>query len=149
MTENPSPYSRPSAPDTLIARFMTWCRHVLQPVSYRETAALDLDVTGNVHVTSDRSALIFVVTGGVEHHLDVDCQYIATRRATHNAYTVRFSTEQLYAIEQSPFVREIITNLPNGDVQGRLYVCNGRVDYATLITPNGTELEWLSLPASL
>lgn len=112
-----------------------------------QPAALDLDVTGNVQLTSDRTALIFDVLSGTERHLDADCQHIRIRPASRNRYTVRFSNDQLHQINSSPTVRDVLTNLHGSKVNGRLYICDGRVEQATLVTSDGSEIEWLAVPS--
>jgi hypothetical protein len=113
-----------------------------RPQPIRPVAALGLDVDGHVHLGADRASMQFVVTGGVEHHLDADCQVLFTRRAVRVGYTIPFAPAQLQAIRTSPLMVDVINSFHDKAAHGKLYVCDGRVDHATLINPDGNELEW-------
>lgn len=116
---------------------------LVTPVPYKETAAYDLHITGKATFTQDRSALIIDVTSGTQFHLDVDCQCIASRPALRNMYTVRFAPHQIEAIQTTPLFRDTLAHMESGPVNARLYVCDGRVEHATLISHNGYEIEWV------
>jgi len=125
-----------------LARFGAWCKSLLTPVPYRETEAFDLHVTGKASLTGDRSFLIFKVTGGMQHHLDADCNYIQSRPAARNIYTVRFTPYQIEAIVNTPLFDDTLALLQADTVNARLYVCHGRVDHLTLVSQCGSEIEW-------
>jgi len=124
------------------ARFGAWCKTLFSTVPYKETEAFDLHVIGKASFTGDRSVLIFKVTGGMQHHLDADCNYIQSRPAARNVYTVRFTPYQIEAIVNTPLFYETLALLQTDTVKARLYVCRGRVDHITLVSQSGSEIEW-------
>jgi len=133
----------------ILASFVSWCRSLLSALPYRETEAFDLHVTGTASSTGDRSALIFKVTGGVQHHLDADCNYIQSRPAARNTYIVRFTPYQIEAILNSPLFGDTLDLLKADTVKARLYICYGRVEHAILVSKNGSELEWVNSEISI
>ena len=146
MHSAPHPISNTSetgfTPSGILASFVSWCRSLRGPDAYRETEAFDLHVTGKASLTGDRSALIFKVTGGTQHHLDADCNHIQSRPAARNTYTVRFTPYQIEAIANTPLFGDTLDLLKADTVKARLYVCHGRVDHATFVSKSGSEIEW-------
>jgi hypothetical protein len=88
--------------------------------------------------------LEFRITGGVEHHLDADCQVIYTRRALRVGYSIPFDTMQLQAMRSSPLMSDMVNSFHGRKAHGKLYVCDGRVEHVSLVSADGNEIEWLT-----